>query len=94
MYGEVLSEYKYQTTVDGTRTGNHTIAQEILLLHTEVVTTVFLEHIVLFERTFVEQHFNTLTGCVFAAFVLFLNSFLATTETGLFALLDELLDLV
>ena len=31
---------------------------------------------------------------LFTALMLLLNSFLATTETGLFALLDELFDLV
>ena len=94
MNSEVLSEDKYQTTVDSTRTGYHTIAKEVLLLHAEVMATMFLEHIILFEGTFVEQHFNTLAGCVLSALVLFLNCFFATTETGLFALLDELLNLV
>jgi hypothetical protein len=53
---------------------------------------MFLEHIVLFERAFVEQHVNALASGVFALFVLFLYGFLATTETSLFALLDELFD--
>jgi len=38
------------------------------------------------------EHLNALAGCVFAFVVLFLYGFLATTETGLFALLDELFD--
>ena len=70
-----------------------TVARELLLLHTEVMATMLLEHVVFLERTFVEQHLHALAGCIFATFVLLLNSFLSTTETSLFALLDELLDL-
>ena len=94
MYSKVLCEDEYQTTVDRTRTGYDTIAQELLLLHTEVMAAMLLKHIVLFERTLVEQHVNTLTSGILTTVVLFLNSFLTTTETGLFALLDELFDLV
>ena len=93
MYGEVLCEDEYQTTFDSTRTCYDAVAQELFLLHTEVVATVFLEHVILFERAFVEQHLNALAGCVFTLFVLLLYGFLATTETSLFALLDELFDL-
>ena len=94
MNGEVLCEDEHQTAVDGTGTCYDTVAEELLLLHTEIMAAMLLEHVVLFERTFVEQHLNALTGCVLSAFVLLLNSFLTTTETGLFALLDELFDLV
>ena len=92
MYGEVLCEDEYQTTVDGTGTGNHTVAQELLLLHAEVMATVLLEHVVLFEGTLVQQHLDALAGSIFALVVLLLYGFLTTTETSLFALLDELLD--
>ena len=57
------------------------------------MAAVFLEHIVLLERTLVEQHLDTLTSRVFTFVVLFLYGFLATTETGLFTLLDELFNL-
>ena len=93
MNGEVLCEDEYQTTVDSTATGYYTITKELLLLHTEVMAAMLLKHVILFERTFVEQHLDTLTGCVLATLVLFLNGFLTTTETCLLALLDELLDL-
>ena len=36
MNGEVLCEDEYQTTVDGSATGNDTVAEELLLLHAEV----------------------------------------------------------
>ena len=93
MNGEVLREDEHQTAVDGTASGYDAVAEELLLLHTEVMTAVLLEHVVLLERTLVEQHLDALTGCVLATVVLLLNRFLTTTETGLFALLDELLDL-
>ena len=92
MNGKVLCEDEYQTTVDRTRTGYDTIAQELLLLHTEVMAAMLLKHIIFLERTLVEQHLNALASCIFTTFVLFLNGFLTTTETSLFALLDELLD--
>ena len=93
MNGEILCKDEYQTTVDGTATCYDAIAQELLLLHAEIMATVLLEHVVLFERTLVQQHFNTLTGSILTFVVLFLNGFFTTTETGLFALLDELFDL-
>ena len=93
MDGEVLCEDEDQTAVDGSATGHHTVARELFLLHAEVVATVLLEHIILLERTFVEQHVNTLTGGILTAVVLLLDSFLTTTETSLFTLLDELLNL-
>ena len=92
MYGEVLCEDEYQTAVDGTASGYHTVAQELFLLHAEVVATVLLKHVVLLEGSLVQQHLNALTGCVLALVVLLLYCFLTTTETGLFALLDELFD--
>ena len=92
MNGEVLGEDEHQTTVDGAAASDHTITRKLLFLHAEVVATVFLEHIVLFERTFVQQHIYALAGSVFPALMLLLNSFLTTTETRLFAFLDKLLD--
>ena len=92
MNGEVLCKNKDQTTINRTRTSNNTVTQELLLLHTEVMAAVLLEHIILFERTFIEQHVNALASGVFAFVVLLLYGFLATTETSLFALLDELFD--
>ena len=47
------------------------------------------KHIKLFKRPFVEELCDALAGCVFAAFVLFLNGFLATAETCFGAKLDE-----
>ena len=93
MYGEVLCKDEYQATVDGTAAGYHTVAQELLLLHSEVMAAVLLEHVVLLEGTLVEQHLDALAGSVLTFIMLLLNGFLATTETSLLALLDELLNL-
>ena len=92
MNGEVLCEDEYQTALDSTATSHDTVAKELLLLHAEVVATVLLEHIVLFERTLVQQHVDTLTCSILATVMLFLDCFLTTTKTSLLALLDQLLD--
>ena len=94
MYRKVLCEDEDQTAIDSTATGYDAVTGELLLLHTEVVATMLLEHVVLFERAWVEQHVDTFACSVLAALVLLLYGFLTTTETGLFALLDELLDFV
>ena len=47
------------------------------------------EHVELFERSFVEELSYAFACCIFAAFVLFLNGFLATAETCFGAKLDE-----
>ena len=93
MYGEVLCKDEYQTSVNRTRTGYHTVAQELLLLHAEVVATMLFEHVVLFERTFIKQHLNTFACSIFTFVVLLLYGFFTTTETSLFALLDKFLNL-
>ena len=65
---------------------------ELLLLHAEVVATVLLEHVVLLERTFVEQHVNALAGSVLTAVVLFLYGFLTAAHPGHLAVLNQLFD--
>ena len=92
MDGEILSEDEHQTSVDGSTAGYHAVARELLLLHSEIVTAVLLEHIIFFKRTFVKQHLNAFAGGILAAVMLLLNGFLTTTETSLFALLDKLLN--
>ena len=92
MNGEVLCKDEYQTSVNGTTTCNDTVAKELFLLHAEVMTAMLLEHVILFEGTFVKQHLYTFTGCILSFVVLLLYSFLTTTETSLLTLLDELFD--
>ena len=92
MNGEVLSEDEDQTAVDGAAAGHYAVAEELLFLHAEVMATVFLEHVVLFEGAGVEQHVDALAGGVFTFLMLFLNSFLTAAETCLLALGNELLD--
>ena len=36
----------------------------MLLVHTKVCTTMLYKHVHLFEATFVQQHSNTLAGCI------------------------------
>ena len=53
-----------------------------------------LEHVILFETAFIDQHVNTLTRGVLATCMLFVDGFLTTTETSLFALGDQLFNLL
>jgi hypothetical protein len=92
MNSEVLCEDEYQAAVNRTATSYDTVAKELLLLHTEVMAAVLLEHVILFKRALVEQHLNALTGCIFSFVVLLLDGFFTTSEASLFALLDKLLD--
>ena len=92
MYSEILCEDEYQTTVNSTATCYNTITEELFLFHAEVMTTMFLEHVILFERALIKQHLDTLTCSILSFVVLLLYCFLTTTETSLFTLLDELFD--
>ncbi len=47
------------------------------------------KHVQFFERAFVKELGYAFAGCVFAAFVLFVDGFLATAETRFGAKLDE-----
>ena len=91
--GEILCKHIYQTAIDGTAAGYHTVAQKLFLLHAEVVATVELEHIHFFERTLVEQEFDAFASRGLAFGMLFFNSLLAATEAGLLAKLNELFNL-
>jgi len=91
-HGEVLREHEYQATVNGTVTRHHAITRQRLLLHAEIGTAVFLEHIPFFERVRIEEQFDTLTGGEFALGVLRVDALLSAAQTRLFALLFELMD--
>ncbi len=64
----------------------------MLLVLAEVCAAVCHKHVELLETTLVEQHRYALAGGVFASLVLFLDGFLATSETALGTLLDQLAD--
>ena len=73
MYSEVLGKDIDQSTIDCGRTGNESIAEIVLLLHTEVVATVQLEHVIFLEAIFVHKHVNALPSSIFATGVLLLD---------------------
>ena len=87
-----MGEDEYETSVDGTRTGHHAVAEILLLLHAEVGAAVEFEHVVFLETTFVQEHIDTLAGRVFTALVLLLDGFLTATQARLFTLGNQLLD--
>ena len=72
---------------------HHTVAQIMLLVHSEVRATVLHKHVHFLEATFVQQHGNALAGCVLALLMLLLNSLRATAYTGLGTEFNQLLDL-
>ena len=53
VYGEVLGEYINQAAIDGSASGNNTVAQILFFLHSEVGATMELEHVHLFKTALV-----------------------------------------
>ena len=53
--GEILSIEIDQAAVDGGTAAHHAVAVELFLLHAEVVAAVELEHVELFETSFVDE---------------------------------------
>ena len=76
--GEVLSESKHFSPVDGTVSGDDTIAWNDVLVHVEIATTMFDQSINLLERAVVKQHFHALSSRHFTTVVLRINACLAT----------------
>ena len=93
-HGEVLGKDIDQAAFDRTVTRYHTVAERMLLLHTEVVATMRDEHVELLEATLVEQHLDTLACGVLTLLVLLVDRLLTTAHTSHLAVLDELVDLV
>ena len=90
--GEILSKDIDETSVDGTATGYHAIAQILFLLHAEIVAAMKFEHIHLFKGAFVEEEVDAFTCRGFAFGMLLFNGFLATAQAGFLAKLYELFD--
>ena len=66
----------------------------MLLFHSEVVAAMEFEHVVLLERTFVNEHFYTLTSGILATLMLLFDSFFATSKTSLLAFSHKLFNLL
>lgn len=75
VYCEVLCEDVDQAAVYRSASGNDTVAEILLLFHSEVGATVQLEHVKFLEAAFVEKHVYTFARCVLSTCVLFLYGF-------------------
>jgi len=60
----------------------HTVSVDDLLAHAEVVASVDHILVVFLETSFVEQQFQSLSGCQLVLIVLLINSLLTTSEQG------------
>jgi hypothetical protein len=74
-----LGKYVYQTALDCTVAGHHTVAEIALLLLSEVCATMTHKHVELFKRALVEKLGYALAGCIFAFIMLFLYGLFATS---------------
>ena len=74
VHGEILRVHGNQATIHGAVTGDQTVTQRLLRLHTERGGAVAGEGIKLNERTLVQKHLDALAGGVLAACVLLLDS--------------------
>ena len=74
VHGEILRVHGNQTAIHGAVTGDQTVTQGLLRLHTERGGAVAGEGIKLYERTLVQKHVDALAGGVLTACVLLLNS--------------------
>ena len=84
---EVLGIDADRAAVDRTRAGNHPVASQIFLVHSEISGRVLDEEVQFLERTRIQNAVNPFTGGEFPAFFLLGNGLFATTSHGrLFAL--------
>ncbi len=67
---EVLAEHEHRPAVDGARAGDHAVARDACIGHTELGAPVLDEHVDLFERALVEQQLQALVRGQLAALVL------------------------
>ena len=71
---EILAEHENKATIDRAIAGDHTVAGDLLIGHAEIGAAMLNEHAPLFERAFVQKHFETLARCEFAFGVLGRNA--------------------
>ncbi len=79
---EVLTEDIDLPTVDRAPAGHNAVACHFLFFHAEVGTAMRDIHIELFERTFVEKHFDSFAGGELAFAVLRIDTLLSAAKTG------------
>ena len=91
---EVLREDVDEAAVDLAVAGDHAVAENLPLLHTEVGAAMGLELVDLDERAGVEQGMDTLASRQLAGLVLLLDPLLAAAELGLVAAARELLQIL
>ncbi len=80
--GEVLSEDEDETAFDASVAGDEAVAEELLLVHAEVVAAVGDELVGLFEGAFVEEELDALAGGHLALLALRGDAGFASTGLG------------
>ena len=78
-YGEILRVNTYRFSIDCSGTDDDTITMKNFLIHIKIFGLMLNEHVVLMERVFVQNCFNTLPGCQFSHCSLLLNRLFATS---------------
>ena len=87
--GEVLSECKYQSSINSAVTCYNAFAREIFLFLAEVVAAGFYEGIDFNESAFIKQKSESFTSSQFAFCMLFFNMFFATHSLNMSEFLME-----
>ncbi len=90
--GEILAEHEDKAAVDRARARHHAVAGDVALVHAEVDAIMLDEHVELFERAFVEEDLQPLTGSQTPLGVLGVDALLSAAQAGLGASLVELLE--
>ena len=90
--GEVLGEDVNEASIDAAVPGNDAVAGVLLLLHSEVETSMLDEFVELLEGTFVQQKRNPIARRQFAFRFLPFKTLGATAELGGTVQLEETLD--
>ncbi len=78
--GEILSESKHFSPVDGAMTGDHAVAGNDVLVHVKIPTAVFNQRIDLLETAVVKEEFKSLSSRHLAAVVLRFDAGLAAAS--------------
>src|SRR5205085_1980216 len=81
--GEVLREDEDLPALDGAVAGDHAVAEDLLLLHSEVVAAVDLELVELDEAARVEEQLDALAGGELPLLVLLVDPLLAAAQLRL-----------
>ena len=89
---EILRENEDRAAVHQTMTRDHAVTGDRLFLHPEIAAVMFDEHVVFFERSFVDQGLDPFPGRKFAFGVLGIDPFFAAADTGACTFFFELPD--